>query len=793
MTAIADPADYLLKLPDPPIRSNETRMENAFRCRQLVWRLIREDDLRGYYRAVVKACYDGAAPYSDRQRAENGGRWTANLNFMELQAIMDNARIPYYALFSGVENYCRFYSNYQPENPEHQRWADIVSMKWTKMLKRWKQFPWHMKASQFEMLFEGWGPVMWEDEVNWRFRSIPARNVLVPQRSESCLDERVPYVAVRCSYRVHELYDRISDPEIAEKRGWDVEAVKFAIRYATRGVAGETWRTRNWEYWEQMFKNHDIWGSYTQCDIINCAHVFVQEFAVDGKPPKVSHFLILEGSTAEEPTFKEGETNYLFKSVNIYDSYAQAMVVCFQNTGDGTWHSVRGIGLKAFKFVELRNRLKCNQVNNAMLAGMMVLQPTTEQAKDKVQNIRFGFGVAWIPSNCNFVQNRLGGDIAGPMAVDRMLGSDLASNVGQYSGNTISREDGRGERPTATEVEYASSKETSLTQGQIDAYYADLDSIYEEMFRRATEHPDAEAQRFLDECYDSGVPKEFIEKMECVQANRLSGYPSPDSRKRNLQQISGIIQSLPEDGRSALLDEIISTYCGPDKVAVFNPKMQKPDIDAWAAVQENDSLHNGVQPLVISGMNHVVHLQIHLQDAEERLAPLQESIEAGEPLDESTLMQAYQYVGVLGAHCEQHIAELASDPARAGLAKMFETQLKNVAAFHGKLRGAILDARRQAQQQALEEQQATALGIMDQAKLASMQAEQQRKDFATQHDQQRKDWKAEQAQRLKTWQTGQNQRLAAATTISSINLDAAKTAADIRNKRLNGSSSKGSK
>lgn len=759
--------DELLKLPEPPIKSGSTRMEDPVEARKLVGIATREDQMRSYFRAIVKGCYDGNPPYSEKQRAESGGRWMANLNFMELQGIMDAARIPYYALFSGVKAYCTFETDYDRLNRDWTRWNETVADEWMRMLKKWKQFNWHMRASQFEMLFEGWGPVMWEDETNWRFRAFPARNLLVPQGTESCLDERVPWVIVRCSYRVHELYDKISSPEVATERGWNVEAARYAIKNATRKIGGETWQTAPWERWQQKFKNHDLTSSYTESDIINCAHIFVQEFAAPGEQAKISHFIVTE---SDLPDAKGEAAGFLYKHANRYESYHEAMVVCFQNTGDGTWHSVRGVGLKAFKHVEVSNRLKCTVINNAMLASCMTIQPQSAQAEDKVQQIRFGHGVVWIPPNTEFIQNRLGGDIQGPMAVDRMLSNNLGQNIGHYNQRSITREDGRGERPTATEVEYASAKETSLSQAQIDSYYDDLDTIAEQMYRRALKQPDKESKEFVRRCLERGVPMEALEKMYCVKWNRLSGYPSPESRKRNLRETAWIMASLPPDGQRAFLNEVIATHLGPDKIDAFNPQLQQPDIDQAFAVLENAAMSAGELPLVVSGMNPVKHLQIHLGDAEEKMDPLREAMEQGGGIDPAELEKAYAYIQILGPHCEEHLAQMKDDQSRSDLYKLFSAQLKNLASFHGKLRGAILDARRQAQQAALEQQAANALGVMDQARLNALVAENQRRDLAFVREQQRKDSKAVSTQNLRTWEAEQANRRKTAETMANIGI-----------------------
>jgi hypothetical protein len=206
--------------------------------------------------------------------------------------------------------------------------------------------------------------------------------------------------------------------------------------------------------------------------------------------------------------------------------------------------------------------------------------------------------------------------------------------------------------------------------------------------------------------------------------------------------------------------------------------MPEPTYDSAWAVRENAAMQQGEQPLVVSGMNHAIHLEVHLQDAAEQMAPLQEAMEEG-GIDPAALEKAYQYIGILGPHAEDHLAQLEQDPSAENLVQLFRTQLKNVAAFHGKLRGAILDARRMAQQQALEQQNATALSIKDQAELQSMQADIQREDAKAAADVRRKDWKAQEAQRLKTWQAGQKNQL-----------DTAKAIGDQRIKRISAAPTK---
>lgn len=769
-------------------RSGDSRLASADDARKALYQLLKEDEPRSYQRAVVKGCYDGNSPYNEKRRRQDGNGWMCNLNFQGLEGIVDNARIPYYGLFSAVPQYATFKTRYQQSSPDANRWDLTVADKFTCLLNRWRQFKWHIQASQFEMIFEGWGPLMFEDDSDWRFCAKPARAVLVPQSSPSCLDKRVPYIAIKCEYRINQLYDHIRDEEVARNRGWNLPAVQWAIKNGTRGQSGNVANMRDqpWEEWQKRYKNKEMTSSYTEFDLINCAHFFVQEYS-----GKISHFIISQDANGASGEAAE----FLFRDPNRYDSYDQCLNVAFQNTGDGTWHSVRGVGLKAFKSEEVRNRLNCRMVDNAMLASGLILNAGDAKTNQKMQ-LRINGPISILPPGTDFVDRQMSGNIEGVMSVSRYLENQLAQKIGSFQQRTIGRDDGRGEQPTLGHVQLAAAKEGSLSAAQMDNYYLDLDAVYSEVYRRVLISSDPEARRFREDCKAAGVPEQALKDMEYVRANRLSGYGSPQMRKMAMQELMAIIPMMNSEGRNNALNELIGASQGVDKIPVFNPPMQQPDIDDAMAVIENDSLHNGSNPLVISGMDHVAHLQIHTDDAEERLSPLQQAIEAGQELDEPTLQQAFEYVSVLGEHCDAHLNELKADPSRSEAADFFQEKINMLVAFHGKLRSAIRSARARAEQAQAEQDQAIQLGILDQQKLKSEEQKMAIEAAKAQQGMQIKQAKATQQDQIKRFQAGQNARLDTVQAAEKIRLDRIKTAADVQNKKqksLNGSKPKKSK
>lgn len=781
-----DPIDAIIRLPDQ-VKNIESgsRISSAYDARRLLTQALFEDQIRSKQRAVVDGCMDGNAPVSQMLLNQQGRAWECNINWLGLESIVDSSRVPYYALFSGVPTYANFKTAYKQDGPDAELWNKKIAEKFTCLLDRWKKFKWNLQAQQYEMIYEGWGPLVFEDPADWRFNAIPARAVLTPKEAESTLSDALPWVIVLKKYRVHELYDKIRNEKAATDRGWNVENIKQAILRGTKGYGNDqnmSWKDRPWEEWQLMYRNKELYASFTDCDIIRCAHMFLKEYS-----GKISHYIFNEAQIPEAQIGKvekdQGEVGFLFEDRSRYDGYNQALNVAFQNTGRGTWHSVRGTGLKGYRHEEIRNRLDNKAVNNAILASCVFLQGSDAKSSQKLQLMIAG-SVAQIPAGANAIQHRFAGDIEGTMAVSRYLRNDLSQKIGAFQSRTMAREDGRGEQPTAEQVKQAATKEGSLTTSQIDNYYLELDSLYSEVFRRVMKSSDKEAKKFRDDCVNAGVPMEALNNMEYVRANRLSGYGSPNMRKMAIQESAQLVPMMNERGKNAWLNEAIATYGGPDKVSAWNPPMDEPKMDEKIASMENTSLHEGEVPIIISGEDHVAHLNIHLQDAAERLDPLKEAVEAGETLDPETLQEAYTYVSALGAHCEDHLNRISDDQTRSSQVKLFTGQLKLLTSFHGKLRSAIRAAQAEAAQAQREQQQAQALSALDQAKLMSAQQDMQIKGAKANNDMSIKRQKALSQDSLKRWQVGRNAQLDTVKTAEEVRLTRIKTAAELENQKL---------
>lgn len=720
---MTDIPNELLPPEDVGKKSADTRMRDADGARSLVRKVIQEDEPRSRMRAVVKGMIDGNPPYREGARRAAGLEWTCNLNFMGGKAIMDKTSVPYYQLFNGVTNYAETRTAYQSDNPDHERWCNRIALRFHQTLKRWKGFDWNMQQCSYQMRLHGLGPYVFDRVDNWRFRAVESGNLLAPQGSASCIDERIPYLVLRVAYRAHELAEDIQDEKSASALGYDVECVKEAIKYAARNMAsaeGYNWSVAPWEMFQKMLKNQDLNMSYTKADLVYCAHMFVMEYT-----GKVSHFIMTENAIVPDEPYPNNEIptgKYLFKHPNRYDNYDEAIGAFFKDIGDGTWHSVRGYASDAFKHLESENRLMCRALDGAFIESSLVLQAPTQKVNEKLQLMQIG-PVTFLPPGVTNIQSKLAGFLDGPITMMRVLQNNRATNIGQQA-VSLSREDGRGEVPTATQINQQVTQDSSLNQGQMILWYLTADRLYDQIFARLADPKtsDEEAKRFQRLCREDGVPPAALRDMEYVRANRASGYGSPQMRVMTDQQMMPLVPMLPEDGKQNYLEDAVAGIKGADKVERYVPRRHIPQQDDTIAALENAMIAGGRTPEISAGQNDVIHLHSHLGDAANTLEPVKEAMDA-EQADPQMLTEAFDYIQAGVPHYQQHLARINADPTRKGQAKLFEQQLQYIVGFHGKLRGALRQAQREAAIEAKQQQQATALSALDEARVQSMQTQ----------------------------------------------------------------------
>jgi len=708
------PLDNIDEAGTPP----KARLSSPEAVVDLVKMLTRSDEERNRVRSKVKGLIDGNPPYSASQLKRTGQAYRTNVNFREAEAFFSVALTAFYDIFSETPTYATVKTN-TGNDAERVHYSRIITEEFDRLQKKDREFDYTMQLSQHEMVLFGSGPLTFESPTSWRARALKAGDLLLPEGTRSNPSDWEVAV-VRRRYQAHELYGYIRDPQAAAKVGWDVEATRNSIIAS----GPESYRRHdNWEWHQQRIRNNDLHYS-AQCSLINAAHVYVREYPQgDEAEGKISCYIV-----------KEDGQEFLYKYVGKYDSWEEILHPMYYDKGDGQHHSVKGLGVKMYPVIELKNRQKCHMVDVAATASSMQLQAETPEAMQKASVVQMG-PYSILPSGYKIVQRQFSGIADAPMAVDRELENVMQSNLSQYR----QRLDKAGGNPkTATEVQANVQQASVLGKTQIARYYQQLDRFFEERYRRASDKSvtDKEAVEFQKRVRDRGVPAEALNDVDYVQASRNYGQGSAFLR---LQTINGLMQisgQLPESGRNALLRDYVAALAGQQQVGRY---VVEPEQDVYAKDQmaeaniENAVMQTGNPVIITDSQNHLLHSQTHLAKGSEVAQAIQQGGNAAAAAD---------FFGILIPHIEEHIGQLSADENRKQEVKMLSDQLGELAGFANEVANQV--AQEMQQQQEAQMQAEAGPSADEQIKAAAMERDEARKDAALQAEIQRSDIKLKQ-------------------------------------------------
>lgn len=646
----------------PGLKIPTTRVKDCFSARQICLKMLDNDRLRARERARVQGMIDGNQPYDPVKLRSMGQGWRTNLNFMEAHSNIQAVKTPYYALIGSVPFYAEIKTKEGGANEE--LYSAIITSEFTKLIKTWPDFSFEMQQAQQELVKFGIGPVLLPDIYNWRFQALRHRDLLVPEHGAATPSEW-PYFAIRTEMQAMDLWFRAmpENAEYSSQVGWNIAQTRDAVMLASKDIFGGrlTWDGRNWEQWQEAFKNNDIYMSLVASESVMVYHLFIKEYS-----GKLSHYIL-----AENPILPD----FIFKKINRYDSTQQVLTIFRSDVGNGDYHSIRGLGRLQYQHVECTNRLK-NHLFDMGIAGTAInLKASTSKARDEMQLMQLG-PINVLPPDVDLIQNRVVGFLTDAITLDRELSSHLSANLG-----TTRKGAGYGNqqtRPTATQVQQDIITTTQISEGQMILHFLDLDQLYQQMYNRASDPntPDKEAKKFQTECINQKVPLIALRNTEYVRATRTAGYGSPQMRMANSQRMAPYLGMLPEQGKyNWVRDEVIS-ISGPENVDRYFPKQEFPTHDQWEANMENGVMHGGQHVMIADGQNHATHCDVHL-DAVEQMVQMANTFyqQAPAAAGVAAMVKVQQFGQIVTPHVSAHLQILAQDRIHASQFEALRTRM----------------------------------------------------------------------------------------------------------------------
>lgn len=625
--------------------------------------------------------WNGNPPWPGLLR-EKGMAERANFTLREFEGFVAAAKTPYYALAFKADRFIQLTLDYGNADPGLlAEWSNKISTRYQYALEDWDGLDMNMQMSQVQMVVHGSGPMIWEDEYDWRSSARVAGQVLLPDDASVDIDEWEDGPACPRSYLPSVLWRKIKNEKAATARGWNVPACKRAIMKAAPETMSGEWGL-NFEYYEAELRKGAT-GFDSKSKRIFVADLFQKEF--DGK---ISHFIVLredEGSTETVTGEKQGdpEFGFLFRKIGRFTSHSQ--ITCpfiFDSGPDKQWHSVKGAGPKIFDFCSASDRVMMRALDGAMKASGVTVQAKDGKALQEAAFTDVSGGTVVGPGY-EVIQQRVAPNLEAPLLAKRALGAILGDNTGNYTQRL--REENPA--PTLGQEQLSVQRESVLGDHDASRYLKQLDRFHRETFRRILAMgkklfasrkdvaPDKDeksesltpsekgALKFYRSLVQTdGIPEEILEfENFCrIKATRLVGNGSSQMRTIIGEKLLGMVGMMDERGRRFTQRQVVSGLAGENWADATFPPYDTPQIVdshiSLAQLENNFLRIPGGKVLVDPSQDHVVHFQSHMQDDADHAQELQ----AGQGDPHALLVHLEQS----GPHMYEHIQAIASDPTR---------------------------------------------------------------------------------------------------------------------------------
>jgi hypothetical protein len=729
----------------------KTRIKDAASLNAVVQKLVEADYFSALDRVDVQAALDGKPPFDENWMKNTGQEGRCNLNFLDLKRRVKREERGYYDLMDSVPVLGMVQSDLGDDPINRNRWNMIQSEELHRMLKDWSLFDKYHQLLVQKFCSHGVGFLYFEDDIDWKYRVAGLTDFKVP-RDTSLAEDEIDIAVVFRNVTTAQLFHMMDSAAEDDKR-WNRSEVQKAILKSQN--AQLVWSPGEWEKWQQILKNNDIWAANVAQEHVKLAYAWVREYS-----GKISQYVTLRDG---------GNSDYLFKCENRFDDITQCFNFFPYEVGtNGTLHSVRGKAHELFAPTQVLNTLRNQGVDNAKFAGSLLLQPKSATDAEDMAVIFYG-GVVYLPPEVQVQNGKLSNPADGllPVVQDMTMLLKEESPPSQSTAN---------QNPEKTKFQNQREivDEALLPTTSLDLFYHAWKRHLNEIFRRVrnpklkAKDPGAiEVFKYRQRCLDRGVPPEIlIDEDSWIEPMRAVGYGSPGARLLAFDEFMQYYGELDAVGQNNLIRDRFAQKVGYAQVDRYVPQTQENRMpyDFEIAELQNAAMATGVEPSVTPNDNNILHLQAHLPSLEQDLTILEQGQLDGNLVHTCTIKTA---------HAAKHMQGLKMDKLNKATVMQLGRKFNNLA----ERTSAAFDAFQRQQQRDMEKQREAELEAAKQQGAAEAAApsnamEMSQSAEAHMQDMRQAEEKHQQGMAHKAESAAQNMNIKAATAAQKNNLTA---------------------
>jgi hypothetical protein len=616
---------------------------------EIIKRLEQENSERNKKNARIMAKYNAERPHRPSELKAEGLDWMSNFASQPLSTLIDRIA----PRFSRALNSCRYLTSakLRDDIPNSAAKTEKFRAEFTRMVRNrvdWKDLL--SEIAQENSCF-GYTLGCFTDEYDWFPRHFRQDEFFVlaetKQNSKHC-----PILIVRETFLPHELFEKIEDKESAELAGWDIEETVKAINKATPDSISKSSQESARRY-EDLQRESNLFSSLANgAKVIVGYHAFVTELT-----GRVSHYIV-DGKSYKWLFCREDRFKSMEKAAHFF-SFQQA---------NGKLQASKGVGRTVYALAGIVDRARNEVINRLQLSGKIIVQGD-EKANRSFKMSVIGQAIV-IAKEFQISQNKIDAGVEPFMELDgwiQHLMDEIAGNVSPAAAS----EQLQGERVTNGQINYLADLQNEAKDAKIERFCVQAASLLSEMQVRAAnpEVQDEAAREFRSACLTimteeelqalakhpaAGVIEDFTDRQRQVIVaicTEMAGDPLLNQKELRYRKLAAAVDA--DFAKAVLL---------PDE----DPTVQAEQTRIQAIEDVMIGLGKGKLCQPSPRDNHIVHLTVMMQDAEEVAGTV-----AQDP-NNATILQGYL------EHGQAHLQMAAQMGVPEGQLQQFSQQLMQI-------------------------------------------------------------------------------------------------------------------
>lgn len=495
------PADdsALKEIVDPntfEVKDNLLTFEQAFN----IFKNFRTDNReRNKKNAAIARKLNNEQPYNPKKLKAANQSWRNNRPTGFMSSMIKRICPPYKQMVDQLP--LLTYSHFPVPGMGADALRDSYRRNITDLIRRWEDWPDFIQQLIDENVIYGYAAVSYDDDDSWHpsvYRQDEAFfYVGCPQQANNC-----KVWAKTKDFFVDDVVQILKDPESAKDAGWRINGLVKKLNVGEKQF-DDRGNEENLRVYEDLIRENNLSSSFTSTIRV----VKTGQLLVNNPSGGIDHYI-----------FDRNDGTPLFFRRNRYPKMQNILTLFSAEVGDQTLHGSKGAG-RALYNTHVSIEQSRNLIADALhLSGLIVLKKTSKTGSGVSESpaltvvhpfavIGDGFDVV---EKVEFKVNH-----EAFFALDRHSTAQAEIQVGAFMPGQII--DDKGQRRTASEVNYVASIDAQIRAGVLARFADQLFSLVDEMQRRICSVPVVQTASQIFE-----TMKQFPEKIPVYDKSLFS-------------------------------------------------------------------------------------------------------------------------------------------------------------------------------------------------------------------------------------------------------------------------------